>query len=258
VVFVETTYKITALKLGSLRVNKSSMLYMTGFDEMLTLPVWAAAVEGSGQKILIDTGISDHARWDRELDPCWRDPDETIEAALAEIGWRTSDVDLVVNTHLHFDHAENNTKFRKSRFAVSRVEWEFAQQPIPSQAKLYDFSWTDECVSYLDYELISVDDYDLLPGLRVIQTPGHSRGHQSVVVNTAEGIVCVVGDAACLPESFSGPIPPAGATSIEDGFKSLQRIRSVSDRVFMNHDPNIKKYQDHGFLPVPAIGDTSS
>jgi glyoxylase-like metal-dependent hydrolase (beta-lactamase superfamily II) len=247
-------YRITALKLGTLGVPKAAMTYMSGFDRMVNLPVWAAAVEGGGQKILIDTGIADHDKWDRELNPCWREEDETLVAALAEIGWRPQDVDIVVNSHLHYDHAENNTMFAGARFVVSRTEWEYAKDPIPSQRKLYDFAWTDESVHYLDYQLIAVDDYDLLPGLRLIQTPGHSRGHQSILVNTAEGVVCVAGDAACLPESFYAPSPPGGATSIEQGFASLERIRTSADRVLMNHDPNITKYQTAGFLPIPAVG----
>jgi glyoxylase-like metal-dependent hydrolase (beta-lactamase superfamily II) len=76
-----------------------------------------------------------------------------------------------------------------------------------------------------------------------------------VLVNTAEGVVCVAGDAACLPENFNVPTPPAGATSIEEGFRSLDRIRDTADRVFMNHDPNIAKYQNSGFLVVPRVGD---
>jgi glyoxylase-like metal-dependent hydrolase (beta-lactamase superfamily II) len=230
------------------------MTYMSGFDTMIHLPVWAAAIEGGGKRILVDTGIADHGRWDRDLNPCWREDDETIEAALAELGWRMGDIDYVINSHLHYDHAENNTKFRGAQFVVSRAEWEYAKDPIPSQRLLYDFAWTDESVTYLNYQLIAVDDFDVLPGIRLIQTPGHSRGHQSVVVNTQEGVVCVAGDAACLPESFSRPTPPGGATSIEQGFQSLERIRSSAERVFMNHDPNIEKFQNSSYPSIPQVG----
>jgi N-acyl homoserine lactone hydrolase len=247
-------YTVTAVRLGSLRVPKAAMTYMSGFAEEVNLPVWAALIEGNGLRALVDTGIRDHGKWDRELNPCWREDDETIEAGLAELGWSVKDVDLVINSHLHYDHAENNLAFPHAQFVVSRTEWEYAKNPIPSQVKLYDFSWTDESVTELNYQLVAVDDYDVAPGLRLIQTPGHSRGHQSVVVNTSEGRLCIAGDAACLPESFWRPSPPGGATSIEQGFASLERIRASAPRVFMNHDPNITKFQNHAFPLIPAAG----
>jgi len=250
-------YQVTALKTGTLSVPKAAMTYMSGFDRMINLPIWAAAVEGNGIRVLVDTGVRDHDKWDRELNPCWREQDESIEAALAEIGWAMNDIDIVINSHLHYDHAENNTLFPNAQFVVSRVEWEYAKDPIPSQRKLYDFSWTDESITHMNYQLISVDDYDLMSGIRLIQTPGHSKGHQSVVVNTNEGLLCVAGDAACLPESFWRLSPPGGATSIEEGFSSLERIRTSAPRVFMNHDPNIGKYQSSGYPEIPAIGTDS-
>ena len=77
---------------------------------MLDVPVWAAAIEGAGRKILVDTGIRDAAKWSR-IEPHTVTPDETVDAALAELGWRSQDVDIVINTHLHYDHAENNLAF---------------------------------------------------------------------------------------------------------------------------------------------------
>lgn len=248
------TYTVTALKLGSLRVPKAAMTYMSGFAEEVNLPVWAAVIEGNGVRALVDTGIRDHDKWDRGLNPCWREGDETIEGGLAELGWAVKDIDLVINSHLHYDHAENNLAFPHAQFVVSRTEWEYAKRPIPSQTKLYDFAWTDESVTELSYQLVAVDDYDVLPGIRLIQTPGHSRGHQSVVINTPDGLLCIAGDAACLPESFWRPSPPGGATSIEQGFASLERIRASAPRVFMNHDPNISKFQVGNFPLIPAAG----
>lgn len=248
------TYTVTALKTASLTVPKAAMTYMSGFGETINLPVWVAAIEGNGMKMLLDTGIRYHDKWNQKIHPVWNEPDENIENALSEIGWSLKDVDVVINSHLHYDHAENNTLFKNAQFVVSRTEWEYAKDPIPSQRILYDFEWTDESIDVMNYQLISVDDYDLFPGLRIIQTPGHSRGHQSIILNTKEGLLCIAGDAACLPESFSAPTPPGGATSIEQGFESLERIRRDAQLVFMNHDPNITKYQNSGFLRIPEIG----
>ena len=52
-----------------------------------------------------------------------------IDAALAEMGWRRRDVDLIINSHLHYDHSENNLAFPQAQFFVSRTEWDFAHDP---------------------------------------------------------------------------------------------------------------------------------
>jgi glyoxylase-like metal-dependent hydrolase (beta-lactamase superfamily II) len=243
-------YKITALMTGNITVPKAGITYMLGFNETITVPVWSAAIEGNGIRGLLDTGIRYHDRWEK-YSPHWAKENETIESSLSEIGWRFEDIDVVINSHLHYDHAENNLRFKNAQFVVSKAEWEYAKKPIPSQTWLYDFAWTDEHITEKNYELIASDDYEFMPGLKLIQTPGHSRGHQSLIVDTAEGKVCIAGDAACLPENFSKPTPPAGATSIEQGFDSLEKIRASAPFVFMNHDPNIKKFQTSNFLNIP-------
>lgn len=251
---MQSFYTVTALKTGTVEVEKSAITYMSGFGERIQLPVWVAAIEGPGIRMLVDTGIRDPGRWRRQLHPCWRDSeDETIEGALAELGWRADDVDFVINTHLHFDHAENNLLFPNAQFIVSRAEWEYAMNPLPSQRQLYDYSWEDEVVTVMNYQLVAVDDLDIRPGIRIIQTPGHSKGHQSVLVTTSEDVLCIAGDAGCLLENFTLPTPPGSATSIEEGFTSLERIRSSSRRILMNHDPAIQKYQSSGFPLVPSI-----
>jgi glyoxylase-like metal-dependent hydrolase (beta-lactamase superfamily II) len=244
-------YKITAIKTGNITVPKAGITYMSGFDKTITVPVWVAAIEGNGIKAVLDTGVRFQNKWEK-YSPHWANDGETLEEGLSELGWKIDDIDIVFNSHLHYDHAENNTLFKKSRFVVSRAEWEYAKKPIPSQTWLYDFEWTDEHITEANYEMIASDNYEFLPGLTLIQTPGHSRGHQSLLVTTSEGVVCIAGDAACLPENFSRPTPPAGATSIEQGFDSLEKIRSSAQFVFMNHDPNIEKFQTGGFLSVPA------
>lgn len=243
-------YTVTAVRLGSLRVPKAAMTYMSGFAEEVNLPVWAALIEGNGLRALVDTGIRDHGKWDRELNPCWREDDETIEAGLAELGWSVKDVDLVINSHLHYDHAENNVLLPHAQFFVSLAEWDYAREPIATQRWLYDYSWTSEALTYQNYTMVAQDHYDVRPGIRLLQTPGHSRGHQSVLVNTAQGVLCIAGDAACFMDNFSIPTPPGGLTSAEQALTSIERIRLHSDVVLMNHDPTLTKYQTGGFPQI--------
>ena len=118
------------------------------------------------------------------------------------------DVDIVINSHLHYDHAENNLAFPQAQFYVSDEEWRWASDPSSAQAWAYDIDWTGDDVTFMNYCLVQRDHYDVMPGLRIIQTPGHTPGHQSVLVTTDEGVLCVTGDAACMMENLTLPTPP--------------------------------------------------
>jgi N-acyl homoserine lactone hydrolase len=243
-------YKVTAINLGNITCDKSAMTYQSGVGTLVTIPVWGAAVEGNGLKILVDTGIGEPDKY-VPYHPCWQEKDETLEAALAELGWHFNDIDLVINSHLHYDHSENNPKLPNARFYVSLREWEYAKHPIENQKWLYTHNWDQEPLSVMNYVLVSHDLFEVVPGIKTIETPGHSAGHQSVLIQTAEGLLCVAGDAACFMENFTRPTPPGGLTSAEQALASIEKMRRLADRIFMNHDPEIKKYQEGGFPVVP-------
>jgi N-acyl homoserine lactone hydrolase len=245
-------YRVTAVNLGNIELDKSAMTYMSGVGTRVTVPVWGAAVEGNGHKILVDTGIASPEKY-VQYHPCWQEKDETLEAALAELGWSPNDIDIVINSHLHFDHSENNPLMPNARFYVSLREWEYAKQPVSTQKWLYGHNWDQEPLSFMNYVLITHDLYEVVEGIRTIETPGHSAGHQSILLNTAEGILCVAGDAACFMENFTRPTPPGGLTSVEQALASIEKMRSYADRIFMNHDPEISKYQEGGFPQVPKV-----
>lgn len=244
------TYKVTAINLGNITVDKTAMTYQSGLGTMVTVPVWAAAVEGNGMKILVDTGIAAPDLY-QSYHPLWQEKDETLPAALAELGWRPNDIDVVINSHLHYDHAENNPLMPNARFYVSLREWDYAHHPIANQVWLYQHAFDSEPLSLMNYVFITQDLFEVMPGIRTIETPGHSAGHQSILLNTDEGILCVAGDAACFMENLTRPTPPGGLTSAEQALESIEKIRRYADRVFMNHDPEIRKYQTQDWPVMP-------
>jgi N-acyl homoserine lactone hydrolase len=248
------TYTVHTLRLGTIRADKSGTVYGFPPGTVLDVPIWAAAIEGGGRRFLVDTGLKDAEKWSRH-DPHSIAPGQTIDAALAELGWRRRDVDLVVNSHLHYDHAENNLAFPHAQFFVSRAEWEFAHDPSSAQTRLYDLEWTGPDLTIEDYTLVDADHYDVLPGVRIIRTPGHTPGHQSVLVHTAEGTLCVTGDAACMIENLTVPTPPGTHIAKGLALDSIRKICKLSDRVLMNHDPELRAYQSAGFPMTPAIAE---
>jgi glyoxylase-like metal-dependent hydrolase (beta-lactamase superfamily II) len=245
------TYRVTALCLGWLTVDRSTQTYLEGFGDEEEVPVWAAAVEGGGHRVLIDTGISDPAWVSEHVSPCRQAPEETLPGALARLGWEPESVELVINTHLHYDHADGNAALPHARFYVSAREWEAAGDPIPIQRGIYSGRWLAGELTPFHYTLVAQDHLDVLPGLRLLQTPGHSAGLQSVLVNTAEGVLAVCGDVANRPENLALGVPPGILVSTEQALRSMDRLRAHADRVLTGHDPGLAPLQDRDFPPIP-------
>ncbi len=246
-------YRVTAVNVGNMRVDASEMSYGRDFGRKVDIPVWCAAIEGNGKRVIVDTGISDPQWVARLMCPSWQAPQETIDGALDVLGWTRDSVDVVVNTHLHHDHCANNSAFPQAEFFVSLTEWEYSQAPIAPQRVLYNQAWLAHPLGLFDYTLVQKDFHDVLPGLRLVRTPGHTPGHQSLLVNTDEGVLCVGGDAVNTRASLADGVPCGLLWSTADGLASVQRIRNLADRILMCHDGQIEKFQESGFPLTSAV-----
>lgn len=244
-------WNVKALKMGDLTVEKSTLTYCKNYGEKIKIPMWAIAIYGNGYKILVDTGI-DECEWIIEkLSPCERTPEENIISSIKKhLDWSPEDVDIIINTHLHHDHCGENRSFPNARFYVQEQEFLAAMNPAEHQKKLYKKDLYDQnAVNYFDWVFLKGDD-EILPGIKVIQTPGHSVGQQSVLVNTEEGILCITGDVANLVENVNELTPVTFAVSIVDELESLKKIRSIADYMIPGHDPSIVDGQTSQFPVV--------
>ncbi|GAB3677147.1 N-acyl homoserine lactonase family protein [Angustibacter aerolatus] len=246
-------YRVTAVNVGNMRVDASEMSYGKSFGTKVDIPVWCAAIEGGGRRVIVDTGISDPQWTARLMCPTWQAPEQTIDGALDRLGWSRSSVDVVVNTHLHHDHCANNSAFPNAEFFVSLAEWEFAQAPIATQRVLYNESWLNHPLGLFDYTLVDRDHFDVAPGLRLVRTPGHTPGHQSLLVQTDDGVLCVSGDAVNSRESLADGTPCGLLWSTEHGIESVARIRDLADAVLMSHDTQVTPFQEGGFPRTEAL-----
>jgi glyoxylase-like metal-dependent hydrolase (beta-lactamase superfamily II) len=247
-------YTITAVRLGTTNVDRAGLVYGVERGTRLDIPVWGAVIEGEGHRIIADTGFANPAKWS-QYNPCQQDATQTIDAALAELGWRRHDIDVVINSHLHFDHSENNPAFGNAQFYVSQTEWTHAHRDRDELPWSYHCDWTGPEVGVEDYTLVNVDHFEVRPGITLIQTPGHTAGHQSILVETIEGTVCIAGDAACLMENISGPVATGVTISEQQSLASIEKIIGHADRILMNHDPGLTAFQQSDF---PLIGDVHS
>ena len=245
------TYTVTAVDLGTMQVDQANMLYEYNYGTKIDIHAYSAAIEGNGVKILVDTGVKDPEWVTSAMVPTWIDKEQELDYALGEIGWKPADVDIVINTHLHHDHCANNAKFPNAEFIVSAMEWDYCQAPIFTQQVLYRNYWLTGDLSPWRYRIVGEDYYDVVPGVRLIRTPGHTPGHVAVLINTDEGIVAATGDSANNLLCFSHGLPPAGHTSVPDALASLEKIWANADGLLMAHDLNLTRWQSSGFPLIP-------
>jgi N-acyl homoserine lactone hydrolase len=199
-------------------------------------PIVAHAVTHRDGVFLFDTGIGTGNPEVEELVSPRRRP---LDQALAEHGIAMADVTAVGNCHLHADHGGQNGLFPGRPIFVQHSEWAKVHEPdytIPE--------WID--VPGLAYELLD-GDAEVAPGLRVIATPGHTPGHQSLVVETATGPVLVTGQAVEQLTEWNGAtdemdsgVPALGQDGRDDYIASVERLRSINPvRVHFVHDTSI-------------------
>jgi N-acyl homoserine lactone hydrolase len=242
-------YQVTALRMGRLHVDEALQSQMGSNGKQPGTPIWCAAVEGERHRLVIDTGVATIDWAEKYHSSCVQEADETIVAALAQIGWDPPSVQIIINTHLHYDHCGGNSLFPHARFFVSAREWDYAMSPIATQASIYDKAWLQGDLNYFSYQLTQ-DHFEVLPGIRLIMTPGHTPGHQSVLVNTDEGVLAVAGDAVRIVENVRPGLPPQILYNTVDALASIERIKRHADRLLAGHDPDIRKYQDRSFRMI--------
>jgi N-acyl homoserine lactone hydrolase len=145
------------------------------------MPVYVHVIDHPDARVLVDTGMT-------ELHPLVADMDPRL-TPLSTQDFDIAGIDIVVNTHLHFDHCGGNHLFPGRPIYVQRHELEDAR----TQEDYTVREWVD--AEGVDY--VSIDgELELLPGVRLVPAPGHTRGSQVVVVETGARPVVVVGDTA--------------------------------------------------------------
>ncbi|WP_312093882.1 N-acyl homoserine lactonase family protein [Niallia sp.] len=241
-------WKVMALRMGELYVEKSSLTYQTDLGENLWIPMWATAVSNGEMNILIDTGIHELEWVKKNIGPARQQQDETIiEAMKKGLGWSPEDVDIVINTHLHYDHCGNNKLFKNAKFILQKKEWKAAKNPIPCQELIYlDELYNSDAVNELSWQFVD-GDAEIASGVSVFLTPGHSEGHQSVLVKTREGTLCISGDCANLLENINDNIPAGILTSTKEIYESMKQVRCRAAFILPGHEYSIEKYQTSNF-----------
>lgn len=239
---------IRPLCLGTMEgVEKSSFTYLQNYGKKIDAVTVMWYIDAK-EKILVDTGPSD-VEWALKYHhPLRRNRDETPHSALAKLGLKTDDIDIVICTHLHWDHSYNNDLFKNARIIVQQEEIRYAIAPHPIQGIYYESQLVGMKPPFLKtiekYETI-VGDKEISKGVSAIFLPGHTLGMQGVAVETRKGNYLIASDLVPLFENWDGAppyqhhIPPGIHVDIRQCYESFQKVEQLASYVLPSHDVKI-------------------
>jgi len=248
-------YEIYPLPMSSGEGSEGFMTYLMNYEKKVRVIGYCWYIKGPKKNIIVDTGCP------IEIIETRRPGSRGImdfESALGTIGITPEKVDIIIQTHLHYDHCGNAKRCKNAEVIVQRKEVEFARAPHPYFARLYDWELIDEARLHIVEGDIEIDD-----GVQIISTPGHSPGGQSVAIRTAKGRAIITGfccnmHAFELPGEVDGhkiedprqveavcPVRPPGIhVNVLEAFDSALKVKKFADIILPIHDPmfeHIKK-----------------
>lgn len=236
-------YKIHPIVMGTKAFDKGMMTYQSDYGQPYTIPIYCWYLEGGDKKIIVDTG---------EMAPFISNERERsiggkiykFEEGLSRWSLKPEDIDIVIHTHLHNDHCENDYKCSNAIFYIHEKELERIHNPHP-----LDFRYLEDCI--LDIEKNGqikkvTGDQEILSGIQVIHTPAHTEGGLTVLVNTSQGKVVITGFCVIM-ENFYPPIkikalemeviPPGTHVNAYESYDLLLKVRDMADILLPLHEP---------------------
>lgn len=223
-------YTIHPLVVGAKETDQGMMTYLKFYGKRIWIPIIVFYIKGGDKHILVDTGLEDFMvpealKQQHGVDILY------FEDALAQVGLKPEDIDIVIHTHLHNDHCENDYKCPQAQIYVQKAEYEFFLNPHPIDHRYYS--------DILDgLNVITIEgDQEIVDGISVVFTPGHTPGGQSVVINTAQGKAIITG-FCCNEENFPkvGPVVTPGIhINAIDAYESAKKIKEMADILIPNH-----------------------
>ncbi len=196
-------------------------------------PSYAHAVVHRDGVFLFDNGAG---FGNEEIETTFTPRVTAIEDALGQHGISLADVTGAANCHLHFDHSGQNVRLPGIPIFVQRAEWAMVHEPDYTVPE-----WID--APGLSYEVLD-GEAEVAPGIRIVPTPGHTAGHQSLLVDAPEGTIVLAGQALQSRREWEGATDPSasGAGTAPDPAypRSVERLKAFDPvRVHFAHDPAV-------------------
>lgn len=243
--YAHVDWEIRPLCLGEFPIlERSAFAYQHGYGEKFSAPSIGFLLTSEVGAVLVDTGPGAQADGLGLHSPWKRRPEHDPATALRAAGVDPAQLEWVVLSHLHYDHASNLDAFPRATFVVQADELHAAVDPIRPQRAIYEFGYPGvqpPWMTVTDRLLTVRGDRDLLPGLSLLLLPGHTPGMQGVLVRTRAGDHLLASDLVSLQENWGsgGPddwIAPGIHVDLSACERSFARIRDTGATVLPSHD----------------------
>ncbi|MDH5517419.1 MAG: N-acyl homoserine lactonase family protein [Gammaproteobacteria bacterium] len=240
--------KFWPLLTGTHQYEKTLSTRGRGHGKFIHAPILAYLIETTNGRILYDVGC-DYEKINNPLKrklyyenesfpfgPPVMTEEQQLKNRLARLGLSPLDVDLVFVSHLHFDHGGGLKDMCHADIHVHHVELAAAKQ-------LADDAYFEDDFNADYHWRLQHEEYDLLPGVRAIESPGHTAGHMSMMIELPKGPpIILAGDAADLQENITDEIAPGLCWNNQesmaiDSIRKLKHIASdTGSQLWPNHD----------------------
>lgn len=236
-------YLIHPIPLMSVSTDMPKLTHLQNYGQKVDLTVYVWYIEGGSKKVCVDAGPNAEILAERGFPGA--KTIQSLEEGLGKWGVRPDDIDIVILTHLHHDHIALAPKFQNATFIVQKVELEEA--PKWNEFPLFKGSYPEDLIGAINNMETVEGDTNIMDGIDVLLTAGHTTGTQSVSVETGKGKAIIYGACSCLAnfrpdvaliKRGMTVIPPAIHLDLVETYKSQARVNEMADIIIPIHEPS--------------------
>jgi glyoxylase-like metal-dependent hydrolase (beta-lactamase superfamily II) len=251
--------KIFPLSTGSYDEAELSQYYYlpdpnsAGFK--LKIEYWMFLIDAGDTLILVDTGPGDPETWGRSFHHFYdRTPEQVPSAALNKLGIKPFDIDIIINTHLHWTSCQGNALFPRATIFIQEDEITQALNPVLPHLPYYTPVYASPpWIQTLSRSRIIKGTTKIIDGVTAMRMPSHTMGFQSVMVETFRGPILIAGEMCPFFDNWTGrwrmPHVPSGIlqASLQDYYACFQMIEEINPHyVLPGLDPKVSRQEVYG------------
>lgn len=238
-------YEVFALRYATMQVRPrgENFIVHDPHDENMPMDYFVWVIRNAERVILVDTGFNDRQATERGR-TMLRCPIKS----LSLLGIAPEQIDEVIITHMHYDHAGNIDMIPRAQFHIQDAEVDYACGRHMCHGLFrhaYDVENVVELIRRVYADRVSFHDgeHTLAPGIELVKIGGHTKGLQSIRVHTARGWVVLASDASHYYENMDKPSPFPIVFHVGDmvaGYDKLRSLADSADHIVPGHDPLVR------------------